>query len=83
MAFEYPARDEIPKLSFVVCRSLSVVGDALGRVNNLPLTGLDMADKVRSGILFAFTGENDRGVSSILLGSNPQKMKQWKLTCDR
>ena len=54
MAFEYPARDEIPKFSFVVCRSLCIVSNALQRVHNLALTSLDMADKVCFQILFVF-----------------------------
>ena len=46
MALEDPTRDEITKFCLVVSRSLRVVGDALGLINDLTLAGFDMADKV-------------------------------------
>jgi len=66
MAFKNPTRDKVPKLGFIVRRPLGVVGNALGLVNYLAVTGFDMADEVRGRIFLAFTSEDNRGVPSFL-----------------
>lgn len=82
MAFKNPARDKISKFGFVVRRSMGIVRDTLGVVDNLPLAGFDMADEVRGRIFLAFTGKDDRGVP-ILLYRNQMHLNKRRLTCDR
>jgi hypothetical protein len=66
MALEYPARDEVPKFSLVVRGSLCIAGDTLRWIDDLALTGFDVADKVCCRIFFAFTSKDYRRVSSTL-----------------
>ena len=42
---------------------MRVTGDTFRFVNDLTITGFDVAEKVGRGILFAFPGEDDGRVS--------------------
>lgn len=63
MALKDPMWDQVLKFGFIVCGSLHVDGNALGWINNLALTGLDVVNKVCCRIFLAFASQNDWGVS--------------------